>query len=1020
MKTVALGFLFCAAYPAAATLLLALGAQGAAQTGLQLAGDGKEWTSIKKVLVTDCRAVRGFLGTPVDGTVKSWDYRGVPREYPHTASDGVAYSFNRNAGLHFTLADDAGFDPVVLRGGAKAKLYRETGSLTEPSHLSPLHAFDGGPPTQVAWFTNRIREGRTALFGSEGGTVADVSFYRIDRRSKPPTEVESWHVGEAVTLSPPASKFDAASLHRAMSERYGEPDPRVLSLLPGGAAGKTLRVEKHRAIHFITAPFEQERGLAAVALDCIVRAPSGPLAVTIVVQDPLNPRLDVTWLEFNQEKSGPLRLWLDMPDQVLLKNSRLWLTLRFDADVELAGPGGGAPQFALQFVSRAQALPEALVWRKLLLRSYFSLLSEPRPWGSFRKQPREEFFASSPYAAQCPELFLTIDQCHMLAPEDPLVRQYREWVYLKNFDQFPPVTAPPRPPSGVPEWAWYPRLAWLEARRIAQWWLDHRSVPTGEFGGRVGDDSDMYQQYVDLVFFEDDGVVAQLKENAARMAELAEKENLRGGLNRSSTDALHAYEEGLNHLALMARWFYGDPIYLERCMESARNLGALTVVTPDGRRHFRSRDRMGARDLEKPTQPEIDGHATPLMWHTALQAADYNRNPQALRLVREWADTWLRFMNPGQWATDIEVLSGKVVGSNPDRPLYGGYRSQATVFVWLGALTDDPRYLDPLLHYCRLGQAPLPVNDYAGELFSLGHLDGLPRDRLTRLAASNPSLTLYLTGDPKSLAEAALGRPTPGEPAINTLYDAARWPDMYTTSEQFTDRVFPNLLEHASKAFLGGYTRRNKFNPALAASWEGFGTNYAALVTQHRRGRLVVLAYNLASGPLSGRMRVWELDHGRYELTVGPDEDNDQKPDRVARTETLELAKADTVNLTLAPRQVTVIELRQREKLDPIIDRADLALAAREVRVAENRVTGVVHSIGARAVPDVAVALLDDTGKVLARESLGPLDAPLDLMPKRKSFSLPLSGISTGWRVVVDPENRVSEICEGNNEARIP
>ena len=91
---------------------------------------------------------------------------------------------------------------------------------------------------------------------------------------------------------------------------------------------------------------------------------------------------------------------------------------------------------------------------------------------------------------------------------------------------------------------------------------------------------------------------------------------------------------------------------------------------------------MGARDMEKPRPPAIDGGSSPLMWHAALQLADYNRNPAALDLMRQWADTWLAFMRPGHWATDIEVATGRVVGVDNRRPLYGGYRSQACVFVW--------------------------------------------------------------------------------------------------------------------------------------------------------------------------------------------------------------------------------------------------------------------------------------------------------------------------------------------------
>ena len=40
--------------------------------------------TLKKVPVVDSRAVRGFLGTPVDGSITSWGYRGVVVEYPDT------------------------------------------------------------------------------------------------------------------------------------------------------------------------------------------------------------------------------------------------------------------------------------------------------------------------------------------------------------------------------------------------------------------------------------------------------------------------------------------------------------------------------------------------------------------------------------------------------------------------------------------------------------------------------------------------------------------------------------------------------------------------------------------------------------------------------------------------------------------------------------------------------------------------------------------------------------------------
>ena len=550
-----------------------------------------------------------------------------------------------------------------------------------------------------------------------------------------------------------SSGFAPESLYRGMKERYGDRQHHIVPLVKGTGAADSLSLEGGRPVHFVSEPLGDGRGLSAIDLTATISGEAGPRTLTVAVQDPLDPRLDLTWVELEVQVPGRLELQLDVPDQVLLENSQLWLTLRSDKDVQLE-----TPRFGLHFVPKEQALPEALAWRKLLMKSFYSLLSEPRPWGAYGKRPREQFYASSRYAGQCPELFMTIDQCHALAPADDTVRQYREWVYLRNLDKLSDIAPPPEPPAGVPAWAWYPRLAWLEVRRIAQWWLDERLVPTGEFGGRVGDDTDLYQQFADLPFFEDTGVGARVLDGAARLAELADKENLRDGLNLQATDSLHAYEEGINHLALMARWFYGDPIYLERCMESARNMEALTIVTEDGRRHFRDRDRMGFEDLQKPRPPKIDGSASPLMWHTALQVADYNRNPRTLKVLQEWADTWLRFMQPGQWATDVEVLSGKVVDSQPDRPLYGGYSTQGVTFTWLYALTGQGRYVEPFLHYYRQRQAPLPANVLLGDVYCLGGLDTLDQATLQQLARDNPALALYVRSDPGPLLQATIGK----------------------------------------------------------------------------------------------------------------------------------------------------------------------------------------------------------------------------------------------------------------------
>ncbi len=977
--------------------------------------------TVTKVPAADCRVVRGFYGVPVDGSVRSRDYRGEVAEHPDKASDGVHYSFNGNDGVHITLRDGGGFDTVVLRGGASPRMYVGEASLTEPK-AKPAATFRGIGETETVRFARPVKNAKASFFGLERGRIAEVSFYRTGTGAESGGGAETWTPGSGtIRLPEPESKYAPENVALALRERYPEDAGIPLPLAPGVGNGGDVRVEAGRPVHFITEPFTARRGLSSVSLDFTVRGSSGSLPFVAAVQDPLDPRLDLAWVEFEGSGAGRFRFTLDIPDQVFLPGTRLWLTLRFGTAAVLSGPEGGAPRVGLRFVSPEDALSEAVERRKFLLKTFFSLMSEPRPWTYYRlNQPRDEFYATNRYSAQCPELFMTIDQCHALAPGDDMIRQYREWVFGRNLPDMPAVAAPPAPPAGVPAWAWYPRQAWLEIRRIAEWWLEERLVPTGEFGGRVGDDTDLYQQFADLPLLEDGGVGARIRENGARLAELADSVHLRGGINLHATDALHAYEEGINHIALMARWNYGDPVYLERCMDSARNMEKLTVVTPDGRRHFRDYLSMGWRDVETPRKPALDGDAAPLMWHTALQVADYNRNPLALKLVGEWADSWLRFQKPGQWATMVETESGTVTASDPDRPLTGSWGIQAVPFVWLTALSGKAEYLDPFFRFYREGEAPYPSNGYLGDLWNRRMLDSLDEKTLDALAEHSPVLHLYRTGDPEPFLRTVIGNPRDRDAEISSLSSALRWPDMYTVTHQFTDRVFPSLLRHASTAYLGGYCLRNRFNVTQAASWEGFGTDYAALVTVNRPDRCIALVYNHASRPLRGTMRLWALEHGKYRITAGPDGDGDGRMDRAERTADREIARADAVALELPPRAVTVVEIVQMSRLDPLSGRADLALSPREIRTEGRRVYGVAHNIGSAEAKEVVVAAVDSRGREVARRSLGTLAAPLDLVPKRVPFTLELPrAAGNDWQVVLDPDGALPEIYEGNNVAAL-
>ena len=964
---------------------------------IPLEADAEQPLVVQKLLVTDCRALKGFLGAPVDGTLQSGDWGGQTWEYNQRgAGGGVGYAYHGSDGLHITLADDQGIHAVLIRGGARVKMYRDCPRYDEPAGGKLLATFPGRANRSRAWFEDPVRTRRVSFFALTDGRLADVSFFRVRRaagRLGPGPAVFAGWASAAGALSP------------WLARRFDEGHRQVFGLVTALYKSFSIRATKGKWLHLMGTPFRDETPLAAIGLTFAVESGPTPLAFTAAVQDPLNPRSQLFGADLLASKPGRCRVVLDFPDQVVPGGTPLWLSLKFAAPVTLAS-------VAVRLVTapRPRAAAEALAYRKLLLKAYFCALSEARPWMRWYDDRRmKQGLAEKRWGPQLQQLVQTLDHCKRLGPKDDLVRQYDEWVY-QNHRERKKARKPLQPRldsvPGAPPWAVVARQAWLTARDVPKWWLDHRMVPTGEFGGLVGDDSDMYQNYADFPMFETGGVAARIKDGAARLAELAERDTLERGLNRRTMDPLHAYEEGLNQEALMAWWNYGDPLYLERCIVAARSTEALTVLTPKGHRHFKSQ-RCGAADLRMDRKPDVDGQAHPLMWHPTLEVAWYNANPRALEHLRQWADGWLDHMQPGKYATAVDVASERVVATT-HRPLYGGYGSQGSAFLYLYWLTDDPRYLEPFFEQFRKGSRNTAPHLILPELI---HRHGLAflGPKLQTLVQGEGAAETLVTADKQPLIDAL----------VRDIAHLQRFPHMYTAAEQFTDRIFLYAIRNAAIAYTGGYAARNKIHHTHAVSWEGFGTDYAALVLAAKRDRFKALVYSFADAPVTGRMRLWTLDHGRYALTVGPDANRDDKPDRAARTETLEVLRATAVPLTLAPNTVTVLELRQQKRLDDERLRADLALAPREVRVEGGVVRAVAHNLGSKRVERFDVALLDATGKVRARKTLGPLDAPLDLVPRRLSFELRgLPPRHPAWTLAIDPEGRIPEIYEGNN--RIP
>ena len=141
--------------------------------------------------------------------------------------------------------------------------------------------------------------------------------------------------------------------------------------------------------------------------------------------------------------------------------------------------------------------------------------------------------------------------------------------------------------------------------------------------------------------------------------------------------------------------------------------------------------------------------------------------------------------------------------------------------------------------------------------------------------------------------------------------------------------------------------------------------------------------------------------------------------DRATEKKTVELYRGEAVEITLPPRAMSVIEVKQLEKLDPIRMRTDAAIGVEDVKRQGDTVRVRVHNIGAKDLSNLVA--VKDRGRTYGTATLASLAAPNDLVPKMAVVEVRVAGApAEGLFVVLDPEDRIPEITNRNNVKPVP
>ncbi|HET6397597.1 MAG TPA: LamG-like jellyroll fold domain-containing protein [Pseudoxanthomonas sp.] len=966
---------------------------------------------------------------------KQWMWKGTDG-IPETTWPGV-YNRSRLPGRndYFQLPDwntyveggqaldlampDEPFNRVEIRGAAFGQASHGAGA----DRLQPLFERPRGVVRSVDQFAER-RGGHLRFANAEQETpIQEIWAYHVSDAPEPEGTVKQAYVVDSQVLP---DYGNVQALRRYIDGRYPASERSTVMALPRGAGSRrrgpdTLPAAPDPIVHILVPSgvgdaqpaqplirswaYSWENmydGLDGVAIDLpaldLPATHGGLIPLSIRIKDPIWPARDMIDVSVSVRPGHKRTLWLDLRDRILTADS-LWISIASAAPGFDAAALDGA-EVRLVFKDRAEALREHVADRFDQVRDNWGFLVEEHTTSK-----RQRLYA---------RVYADLSDLLRVDPDHALGRLY--WNYISYNSQGRPPFEQPQPPAGVPLWAFRQVEDLKYVRRFVQWWINHRQVEYGDFGGGLSDDSDLVQQWPGLALM---GVMPdRINASLTALAEAVYRNGMfTDGLSTIETDELHAYEEGINSNSAMLYLNWGDPLTVERLMETVRAFDERIVrPNPQGHLLFSSNWFGGRKVYREPNWQWQKPYSFPAL-HPAFLLGDWNADPTGRRLVVGLADGYLAHAytaEDGQWVLPNEIhwATGKTRGGELVKGSGGGDTMHLFWAAW--RWTGDARYLRAL-DYRAMRSGPASLGNL-GENF-IGVL-GRQADWGKALvqaadkgATGFPSLVAWQqTGDKKYLeAMHAEG-----------IRAKAQREYMNTEGHWWSDRV-EAPSEFLQRARLGGIAlKRNQSWPGHTVSWrfagDGAAEQVAILVPDPRRDRFKVIGYNLGERAQPATMTAWNVEAGTWRMTTGADRDGDDRIDGRAQAREVALEKSASVDVVFPPRQAVVMEFELVEKGTPVEGRPDLGIGRGDVRVDGDAVEVTVHSLGHVATGAGHAVLEDARGRELARAPVPALAAPTDLRPKTATLRLPLGGRDAdGLRVRVALDGDAEEVTRLNN-----
>lgn len=744
-------------------------------------------------------------------------------------------------------------------------------------------------------------------------------------------------------------------------------------------------------------------GLDGVAIDLpaldLPATHDGLIPLNIRIKDPIWPARDMIDVSVSVRPNEARTLWLDLRDRILTTDS-LWLSIASAAPGFNAAALDGA-EVRLVFKDRSEALKEHVADRFNQVRDNWGFLVEEHTTSK-----RQRLYA---------RVYADLSDLLRVDPDHALGRLY--WNYISyNSQGRPPYTAP-EPPKGVPAWAFYQLEDLKRVRHFIDWWIDNRQVAYGDFGGGLSDDSDLVQQWPGLALM---GVMPErLNASLTALSDAIYRNGMfANGLSTIETDELHSYEEGINANSAMLYLNWGDPLTVERLMETVKAFDERIILpNPQGHLLFSSNWFGGNKVYREPNWQWQKPYSFPAL-HPAFLMGEYNADPTGRKLVTGLADSYLAHAytdDKGRWALPNEInwATGKTRGGELNQGSGGGDTMHTFWAAW--RWSGDDKYLKALDYRV--------VRGGPGALSNLGEN---VIDVLGRQQAWGPQLIADADANASGFANVSAWQLTGDMNYLQRLHAdglqaKTQREYMNTEGHWWSDRV-EAPSEFLQRVRLGGIAlKRNQSWPGHTVSWDFAqpdGAEQVALaVHAPSREGFKVIAYNVGSNAQEATMTGWNISAGTWRIRSGVDRDGDGHIDGKQQEREVMLEKSVGTTLRFAPKQTQVFEFERVAEATPVETRADLGIGRGDLRIEGDQLLLTVHSLGHVATAAGHAVIEDARGREVVRVAVPSLEAPLDLKPRTTTVTVPLpAGFNRkGARVRVLQEGQGSEVTQRNN-----